>query len=291
MRSNVIIEIAKAKINLSLRVLGRRPDGYHELESLVTFAETGDVVELEPSPGFQLETVGPYAAAIDGENLIENAVRLLSEVSPSVRLGRIRLTKHLPVAAGLGGGSADAAAVLRALARHNPSLASKVDLAALAQQLGADVTVCLTQHPALMWGIGERLVTVEGLPRFWVVLANPGVPLSTARVFRALAAGPVAVAPARLKPVMPGPYATLDALCADLRATGNDLQASALRLCPPIGAVLAALAASQACLYAAQSGSGPTCFGIFGSARAAEAAANRIASAEPLWWLRATPIG
>lgn len=284
----MITEIAKAKINLTLRVLGRRADGYHELVSLVAFADVGDVVTLWPDAGLAFEMDGPFAQAIDGENLIEKTCRLLREMAPQARLGRFQLTKGLPVAAGLGGGSADAAAVLRAFARAEPELARPIDLTALAARLGADVTVCLLQQPALMWGVGEHVEPVAALPNFWVVLVNPGVPLSTAAVFRALAA-PAMTAPAQ-RPAVPQPFADLEACVAFMRQQGNDLQATGQRLCPPIGRVLAALAAVPHCLFSAQSGSGPTCFGVFAKQDHAATAAGQLCVAHPAWWIAAAGV-
>ena len=227
----MITEIAKAKLNLTLQVLGRRPDGYHELVSLVAFADVGDTITVDPGAPFALETDGPFAAGIDGENLIAKACRLVTEAVPGVSLGSIRLTKNLPVAAGLGGGSADAAAVLRALVRSMPGLATRIDLQAIARKLGADVTVCLGQRPALMWGAGEHVAALPPLPDFWVVLANPGVPLSTADVFRAL--GARALDRAAHAPALPGPFATLEDLARGICVRhGNDLQATGHALVP-----------------------------------------------------------
>ena len=284
----MITEHAWAKINLTLRVLGRRADGYHELVSLVAFSGVGDVITLDPASQFSIETDGPFATAIDGENLIAKTCRLVKEAAPNVRLGGIRLTKNLPVAAGLGSGSADAAAVLRAILRAEPALAFTIDVPKIAASLGADVTVCLAQCPAVMRGIGERVVPLAQLPTAHLVLANPGVPLSTADVFRRLSAPALtALVP---EPVSPGPFANLSALVAAMREDGNDLQMTAIQLCPPIASVLAALAAAPGCLHAAQSGSGPTCFGVFASRAGADIAAARLLAANPRWWVAAAPL-
>ena len=285
----MIIETAKAKINLTLQVLGRRPDGYHELISLVAFADVGDTITLEPGAPFGIETDGAFAGAIDGENLIAKACRLLREAAPDARLGLIRLTKNLPVAAGLGGGSADAAALLRAILRTEPALQAIVDFRKFAARLGADVTVCLEQRPALMWSIGERVVPIAPLPPCWDVLANPGVPLSTAAVFRTLGA-PALHTPAK-PPALPDPYLSLEALVTAMRCRGNDLQATSIGLCPPIAGVLAILRATPGCLHAAQSGSGPTCFGLFATRAEARSAAARLTASNPDWWLAAASLG
>lgn len=279
----VISETAKAKLNLTLQVLGRRTDGYHELISLVAFADAGDTLSLVTEAPFGLETNGPFATDIDGENLVAKACRLVQEADPCVRIGHIRLTKNLPVAAGLGGGSADAAALLRAVLRAAPGLASRLDIQTIVRRLGADVTVCLQQRPALMSGAGETVTPMSQLPDFWLVLANPGVPLSTAEVLRAL--GARAFDGAAMAPRLPGPFATLAALVKHLRANGNDLQETAIRLCPAIGKVLGALAAEQGCHHAAQSGSGPTCFGIYAHEAEARQAARAIRAAHPNWWV------
>ncbi len=280
----MITEIAKAKLNLTLKVLGRRLDGYHDLVSLVAFADIGDVITIDPSAPFGLETDGPFADGIVGENLIAKTCRLILESAPGLSMGSIRLTKNLPVAAGLGGGSADAAAVLRALARSTPDLAKWIDLKATARKLGADVTVCLRQRPALMWGTGEQVADLPDMPDFWIVLANPSVPLSTADVFGSLGAQRIdreATAPA-----IPRSFSSLDELLDKMRTEGNDLQPTALRLCPPIGAVLEALMSQPRCLLAAQSGSGPTCFGVFTNEKDALSGATAIAIAHPGWWVR-----
>jgi 4-diphosphocytidyl-2-C-methyl-D-erythritol kinase len=269
-------------------VLGRRPDGYHELMSFVAFADIGDTIAIDPVAPNALEIDGPFAAGIVGENLVAKACRLVSAADPCLYLGHIRLTKNLPVAAGLGGGSADAAAMLRALVRSIPGLAKRIDLKAIAHKLGADVTVCLRQRPSLMWGIGERVADLPPLPDFWVVLANPGVPLSTADVFRALGARPLEQA--AHAPALPELFSSLDDLLGKMRAEGNDLQATGLRLCPAIGTVLDALTAQRHCLLASQSGSGPTCFGVFVNEHEARSASAEIAAAHPAWWVRPASI-
>lgn len=284
----MITETARAKVNLTLEIRGRRPDGYHELVSLVAFPDVGDIVTLDPEAPFSLQTDGAFAAAIDGENLIAKACRLVSAIRPQSSLGRITLTKQLPVAAGVGGGSADAAAVLRALMRSGLDLTPS-ELLGIAAGLGADVTVCLEQRTASMWGIGERVAHVPELPPFWMVLANPGVPLATADVFRALKAAPLCASPTA--PDVPGPFASVNDLAAWIGARGNDLQAPAVVLCPAIADVLAALHDCRGCLLAAQSGSGPTCFGVFADEASARAATERLAATRPRWWLAAAAVG
>jgi 4-diphosphocytidyl-2-C-methyl-D-erythritol kinase len=279
-------EFARAKVNLTLRVLGKRPDGYHELESLVTFADTHDVVTLQPGTSGSVAVTGPFAQYIGDENLLVRALRLLRDAAPSIALGAVRLEKNLPVAAGIGGGSADAAALLRALRRADPEHADVIDWMGIAERLGADVPVCFLEETALMAGKGERIVFGVRLPRVSAVLANPGVPLATAQVFQALAAGPLAPGDR----VQPPQIADGDSLVAYMRANGNDLEAPASLLLPEIGTVKTALAAEPGCWHAAMSGSGPTCFGIFADEQAGKRAAEAIAAAHPGWWVKPTVL-
>ena len=190
-------DIGRAKINLTLEVLGRRADGFHELKSLVAFANFGDRLELDPGDGLDLEVEGPFAAALGNGNLILEAARAAQERVPGLRLGRFRLAKCLPVAAGLGGGSADAAAALRLIARANPGLIDEGTSAELARKIGSDVSVCLASRPALMSGRGEKIEPVRGFPACGVVLANPGKALATRAVYAALDAAPLGARPAR----------------------------------------------------------------------------------------------
>jgi 4-diphosphocytidyl-2-C-methyl-D-erythritol kinase len=284
-----IREIARAKINLTLSVIGRRPDGYHEIESLVAFADLGDVVSLEPGSGTRVTTSGPFAAAIDGPNLLEKALALLREIEPGLRLGAVGLEKNLPVAAGLGGGSADAAALLRAVRQANPETATRVPWDAVAARLGADVPVCLTGKPALISGIGEKVEPLAyDLPPMAAVLVNPRLPLSTAAVYRALDAPPAP--PNRPPPAPPGPFAGLDALIDYMRVRGNDLERPATSLLPIIADLKAALTALPDCLWAGLSGSGPTCFGIFADDGDATRSTAMLTAAHPAYWIRSTRL-
>ena len=280
-------ELAPAKINLTLSVRGRRADGYHELESLVTFADVHDVVTLEPGAASSVVVAGPFAGYIGGENLLVRALTLLQDADPALRLGSVRLDKHLPVAAGIGGGSADAAALLRAVKHANPERAANISWLDIAARLGADVPVCLGARPALMWGIGERTERLRRLPQAHAVLVNPGLPLSTADVFRTLDAG--SAPPARTASTPPD-LARLNDLIAYMRARGNDLERPATRLLPVIGEIKAALEAEPGCHLAAMAGSGPTCFGIFPDRPQATRAAGRIAGAHGDWWVKAAML-
>jgi 4-diphosphocytidyl-2-C-methyl-D-erythritol kinase len=274
------VELARAKVNLVLHVTGRRPDGYHLLDSLVAFPELGDRLEAEPAAGLSLTLAGPFAGAL-GAGADNAVLRAAAFLRPAGRGAALRLAKALPVAAGLGGGSADAAAALRLLARL---WGVAPPAAAQALALGADVPVCLAAQPARMRGIGERLDPVA-LPPFWIVLANPGVPLATAAVFAALRA--------RDNPPMPDPprFADAAALVAWLGERRNDLEAPARALAPAVGMVLAALASRPGCALARMSGSGATCFGLFAGGVPARAAADALRAAEPGWWVAAAPVG
>jgi 4-diphosphocytidyl-2-C-methyl-D-erythritol kinase len=283
-----IEELAPAKINLSLRVLGRRPDGYHELESLVVFAAFGDRLTLHRGDEFALTVSGPFAAALDTDNLVATAVRRAQAADPQLGVGAFHLEKSLPVAAGLGGGSSDAAAALRALRRANPDRSAALDWPALAATLGADVPVCLAGRPALMRGIGERLHVIERLPQAAIVLVNPRLPLGAGDVFRALNAAPLLASAVSNAP--PPSFDSLDELVSYLRSSANDLEAPAKVLCPEIGRVQAALAAQPAARLVRMSGSGPTCFALFASRTEAGTAAAAIARHEPGWWVVATEI-
>jgi len=282
-------DIAWAKLNLTLEVLGRRADGFHELRSLVAFAGLGDTVELEPRQGtLDLRVEGPFAGALMGANLIIQAAEAARAHEPGLTLGRFRLFKTLPVAAGLGGGSADAAAALRLIAGANPGALAGTAAAALAPQLGSDVAVCLASKPALITGRGEIVSPVRGFPPCGVVLANPGLPLATADVYGALDAPPVSPAPDPSPPDFAGDFETLIAYAAP---RGNDLEAVATRLVPEIATVLAALGGLDGARLARLSGSGPTCFALFATPRAALRAATLLAEREPDWWIVASRLG
>jgi 4-diphosphocytidyl-2-C-methyl-D-erythritol kinase len=288
---SVITELARAKINLTLKVGGRRPDGYHDIESLIVFADVGDAVRLAPGEKTGLHVSGPFAAAIAGPNLAETALARLTEAEPRLVLGSVGLEKRLPVAAGIGGGSADAAAVLRAVRRANLALADAVDWGRIAASLGADVPVCLSDRPAFVWGAGHDIETVADVPRLNAVLVNPlaGVPDGkTARVFARLGAPPVAAMSA---PNVPGRFEDATALIDYMRIRGNDLAAAAATVVPEIAQVAEALTAAPHCLLAGLSGAGPTCYGIFAAMEQATAAAAYLRQRHPDWWVAASVLG
>jgi 4-diphosphocytidyl-2-C-methyl-D-erythritol kinase len=278
-----VAERAAAKINLDLWVVGRRADGYHELDSLVVFAPPCDRLRFQADAPLTLAVTGPFAAALAGEpdNLVLRAARRLADRVGRAPEARITLDKRIPVAAGLGGGSADAAASLRGLNRLWRLGLSAADLAPLAAELGADVPVCLASRPARMQGIGETLEPIDGLPDLALLLVNPRRPVATAAVFAGLA-GPFGPPPDLGPP--PGERSLL---LAWLRARANHLEAPAGRLLPEIGEVLDALASQPGCALARMSGSGATCFGLFEDPALAPAAAT-LAKAHPEWWVATT---
>jgi 4-diphosphocytidyl-2-C-methyl-D-erythritol kinase len=277
---------APAKLNLYLHVVGRRPDGYHLLDSLVAFADDADLVEVRPDPeGPAIEVTGPAAAALADEpdNLALRAARALAGALGRPPAVSIRLDKRLPVAAGVGGGSADAAAVLRALARLWGLPDGHPAPAAAAPALGADVPACLACRPCHMGGIGEQIEPAPALPPVWAVLANPGLPCPTPPVFRART-GPFS-GPARLADA-PADAAALAAALAERR---NDLEGPARALVPEIGDVLGALEGTRGCLLARMSGSGATCFGLYPDPATAARAAAALAG-RPGWRVRAARL-
>jgi 4-diphosphocytidyl-2-C-methyl-D-erythritol kinase len=278
-----VAEHAPAKVNLDLRVTGRRPDGYHELDSIVTFAAWADRLTFAPARQLTLELGGPFAAALTerSDNLVLRAARRLAERACRPPQVRITLDKRLPVAAGLGGGSADAAATLRGLCRLWRLELSRADLLPLALELGADVPVCVLSRPARMRGIGERLEPLE-LPELDLVLARPNQAVPTAEAFAGM--GPIRPARGPDRP-MPTDRAGLLAWLAD---RGNDLEAPARRLVPAIADVIEALGSHPGCRLARMSGSGATCFGIFDDAPAAARAARTLSRTRPDWWVVST---
>ena len=275
---------APAKLNLGLEVLGRRHDGYHTLWSLVVFADIGDRLSYRPGARFALELAGPFGGSLEGEaeNLVDRAAHLLAEREGMMPTGTLRLEKNLPVASGIGGGSADAAATLRLLNLAWEAERSEASLKALGLELGADVPVCVGSRPAVMSGIGERLETAPALPSFGLVLVNPGLQVPTGKVFKQLAS------PERDPMPVHGPspssFRNLDELIAFLKGHPNDLEAPARAVAPEIGDVIGAIAAAPSCRLARMSGSGATCFGIFDSRAEADRAAAALRAAEPQWW-------
>lgn len=275
---------APAKVNLDLAVIGRRPDGYHLLDSLVVFADIADTVTLAPT-GSGLSAEGPFAGLLPHDPSRNLAMRALTALAQAMNRpvdGALHLVKRLPAAAGLGGGSSDAAAVLRLASLAWD--AGAIDLAALALTLGADVPVCLKGEPARMRGVGEVLDPLSCvLPDCWLVLVNPGIPLETAPVFRART-GPYSNPP----PDLPTAIQNAADLAEILQARHNDLQAAAISLCPVIADLLSTLAAQPGCLLARMSGSGASCYGLFAGPAQAHAALAPLRGAG--WWAEAGAV-
>ena len=286
--SDPVRRVAPAKINLCLQVHGRRSDGYHLIESLVVFAVTGDRIEARPARQLSLAVDGPFANQVptDGDNLVLRAARALAAALKPDAGVALSLHKCLPVAAGLGGGSADAAATLLALQSIWRLQMDDAALHRLALELGTDLPVCLAARPSVVSGIGEEVRPVRKLPALHLVLVNPGCQLATAAVYGRLQAARRQPLPAPL----PDAFRDPAALAAVIVERGNDLEVSARQMTPAIDRVLDRLNGSADCVAAGMSGSGPTCFGMFGSPAAAAAAARTIGAAEPAWWVLVTPV-
>ena len=287
-----LIEDGRAKVNLTLRVVGRRVDGYHELESLVAFADCADRLSLTPGSELHLATTGPLAQACgeSADNLVFKAARLLGERVPGLALGDFILDKVLPVAAGIGGGSADAAAALRLLARANGLAIDDRRLIAVAQLTGADVPVCLESRACVMTGVGETLLPLA-LPKMPCVMVNPCVPVATRDVFAALGlrSGELLVGASDVlqAAAWPDQGASLEDWVEALAAASNDLEAPATRIQPVIGEVLSALSATNGAWLARMSGSGATCFAIYENTAEAARAAEKLRLDHPGWWVHA----
>ncbi|WP_210204319.1 4-(cytidine 5'-diphospho)-2-C-methyl-D-erythritol kinase [Devosia submarina] len=284
-----IIQLAPAKVNLALHVVRRREDGYHDLESLVVFADLADELEAVAAETDSLVVIGPFAKNLgSGEgNLVLRAIAAFRARWPgAVADGlALRLTKNLPVAAGIGGGSADAAAALRLMAGLSSHAIPFAELSDLAARLGADVPACLVSAPLLARGVGELLSALPEFPALHIVLVNPLVPLPTADVFRRLRAHdnyPL--------PELPSPLTRPAQLGIWLAETRNDLQPPAVKLVPIIGDIVEQLAATQGCILARMSGSGATCFGLFGSEGQAHQAAQTLRATHPDHWVAAAPL-
>ncbi len=283
---------APAKINLTLRVIGRRADGYHELESLVAFAGLCDWIGFEPGRDLGLEVLGPRAveAGPVDQNLVLRAARSLAAHVPGLRLGRFRLVKRLPAAAGLGGGSADAAAALRLLANEAGLTVDNPEVCAAAMATGADVLACLRPQARMMTGIGDQLGPLIPLPKMSAVLVNPQVEAPTPKVFAALGLAPGSVLESSAESFderRRGAASILDFLAL----SRNDLEAAAVRVAPAIALVRERLAQIPEAIATGMSGSGATCFALFVDRRSATLARRIVATERPDWWVVATAIG
>jgi 4-diphosphocytidyl-2-C-methyl-D-erythritol kinase len=285
-------EEGRAKVNLSLRVVGRRVDGYHDLESVVAFADCADRLSLAPGPELSLKTMGPLAQACGdtSDNLVLKAAMLLAARVPDLKVGAFTLDKVLPVAAGIGGGSADAAAALRLLSRLNNLSLDDPRLLEVALQTGADVPVCLVSQACDMTGVGEQLLPLN-LPKIPTVLVNPRVPVATKDVFEALGLrnGELLVGATDVieSPAWPDGGASIADWVSELALVPNDLEAPAMRIQPAISDVLSALSSTHGALLSRMSGSGATCFALYADAGEAQRAAAKIRRQRPYWWVHA----
>jgi 4-diphosphocytidyl-2-C-methyl-D-erythritol kinase len=278
---------ARAKVNLALHVTGRRVDGYHLLDTLVAFPDFGDQLSAAPSDTLSLDITGPFGAGLEAGdgNLVLKAAHMLAERLPTPRCAHLTLEKNLPVASGIGGGSADAAAALRLLKKMWQVDITDSELAALALEIGADVPMCLASAPLIARGIGDEITAVSSLPQCGIVLVNPGVAVATPAVFKALER--------RDNPPLPElPSAFTDAadLCAWLAQTRNDLEAPAILQAPKIADVLEALRAQPTTLLARMSGSGATCFALYATPKQAQVAATGLAALNGTWWVQAANL-
>ncbi len=287
-----LTDTARAKVNLTLRVLGRRPDGYHDLDSIVAFADCADHLSLDPGRPLGLAVTGPRAAecgAVD-DNLVLRAARRLSERIPGLKLGHFVLDKHLPAAAGIGGGSADAAAALRLLAAANGLAPDDPRLMEVARATGADIPVCVASRACIMAGVGENL-TPLALPQLACVLVNPRVAVATKDVFTALGlrSGELRVGVSEMLEAITLPQAGASAEDWIIELSGgvNDLEAPAMKIQPVIGEVLAALRKTEGVRLARMSGSGATCFALYDDNDAARSAAQALTRAHSAWWVHA----
>jgi 4-diphosphocytidyl-2-C-methyl-D-erythritol kinase len=287
-----LIEDGRAKVNLTLRVVGRRVDGYHELESVVAFADCADRLSLTPGSELNLKTTGPLAqdCGETADNLVLKAARFLGERVPDLQIGEFILDKVLPVAAGIGGGSADAAAALRLLARANDLAVDDARLIEVAQLTGADVPVCFASRACVMTGVGETLLPLN-LPKMPCVMINPRVPVATRDVFTALGLrnGELLVGVTDVIQAIAWPEegASMTDWIEALATGSNDLEAPAMRIQPVIGEVLSALRGADGARLARMSGSGATCFAIFEDSAEAQHAAQQIKLDHPGWWVHA----
>ncbi len=286
-----LIERAPAKINLTLHVNGRRADGYHDLESLVAFSGVADLLTLEPGARLSLLVDGPTADAAGSidDNLVMKTARGLGERIDGLKIGAFRLTKRLPVAAGVGGGSSDAAAALRLLSRANAISLDDPRVLAVARSLGADVPVCVQARARMMTGVGEQLGPAFKLPPLFAVLVNPGVAVETRAVFTRLGLKPGDTFGFGKHPAISDAM-SFDALISVLRKGRNDLEDVATVVAPVVSHLLAVISAARGCRLARMSGSGATCFGLFETCAGAATAARVIRRDHPGWWAKATVL-
>ena len=277
---------APAKINLYLHVTGKSEDGFHLLDSLIVFADCGDQIVAAPADQLTFSIDGPFAGALSNgdDNLVIKAAHMLAELAGIEPLAKITLTKNLPIASGIGGGSADAAATLQALIELWRITLSQDELFTLAGQSGADVPVCLTGKPSFVSSIGEKIAPAAPLPKAWLVLVNPGEPVATPEVFAKRVGDFSAAQPFDVTPATPNELASI------LGERQNDLTTAATKVAPVISDVLSALRATSGQLLSRLSGSGATCFALFDDETAARNAATSLQADHPAWWVQAAAM-
>lgn len=277
---------APAKLNLSLHVCGKRADGYHLLDSLVVFTQWGDTLSVALSDTLELHQAGPFAShtGSQSDNIVLRAARALQNFANISNGASVWLDKQIPVGAGLGGGSSDAASTLQLLCRLWNVVPPQAELEALAIRLGADVPACLAATPLRMQGVGEQITPVVNLPELWVLLVNAGHSLLTADVYRAYV--PHDYIPAPQMPPAPDSASLIEYLLA----CRNDLEPAALSLCPEIAVVLEQIVQNEGCLLARMCGSGATCFGLFTSEEVMQQAAQKMHKQKPGWWITPTRV-
>lgn len=287
-----IEEIARAKVNLYLHIKGKRDDGYHLLDSFAVFPEVYDRITVEPGKRLTLNIKGPFADQLNkegpvSENLVIQAARKLQERLGEKPGAKITLEKNLPIASGIGGGSADAAATLRALMRLWDTKPNVWRVSRLSKRVGADVPACMVSRPILMSGIGEELSVPPKLPRMFMLLVNPGKKVSTPKVFEGVNLRSVKV---KKRPKVPAKFKGWDHFEKFLGEASNDLEASAKKIAPVIGDVLKELKKTQAPLLTRMSGSGATCFSLYRTENELNAARERIVGRQPKWWVAGSEL-
>jgi 4-diphosphocytidyl-2-C-methyl-D-erythritol kinase len=283
-------EEARAKINLTLHVLGKRPDGYHELDSLVVFADLCDELTFTPAPEDSLSIEGPFATALEGENLILKAQRTVAGWLGREIHGHFHLHKAIPVAAGVGGGSSDAAAAIRILLRAHGETGGAENYIEKAAAVGADVPVCLYNRAAWMRGLGERVSAAPELAPLPAILVNPRIKVPTPAVFKHLNAGPLRPGGAAPSQLAAADFSNPEKAAEALQHGRNDLEPPASAIEPAVERTLDAIRQQEGCLLARLSGSGPTCFGLFPTREIAARAAAVVAREQPDWWVAAVTL-
>lgn len=281
-----VTQTTYAKVNLYLHVCAQHDNGYHELDSLIVFAQTGDIITVESANTLSLDIIGPMAAYIDtaqNDNLVMKAARGLQQLCNLEHGAHIVLDKRLPVAAGIGGGSGDAAATLKALCELWHVFPDPVGLEDLALNLGADVPICMKAHANHVGGIGEVITPLPPLPDCWIVLVNPMVAVATPAVFKGRTGAFSPSSP------MTGDY-DFNNLIAALQERTNDLMPPAIKIAPQIADVLAALSQTKGCALNRMSGSGATCFGLYASKEEAQAAEKALKKRHQAWWVSSGKI-